>query len=419
MLEFPESLAKSTNLKIKILGLAGLVAILLLVLGLIFEPLRIEHQPVAWYERLSLLFLSFDEDGWFVGKNEGWLIIVGAMLARLVVLSAILLGVWTIFARQINSILLARRRGHVIVVGDTPPARALVAYLKAKGRDSRMSSRARIRSPIPLSRRRSRFPSPRCALENFASLRRAKRSVLDTGDIAANMALARAIRHDLGDHAPPISCNIESSHLADEFSELLGVQRDILIYDEARLAVRDTLARHPLYASADRQGAKRVHLLIVGFGHFGRVLLDEAIQDSIAGTLEKPSVTIIDRNAEALARLSSGTSRSMPWRPISPLSLSMWSMRPQRSPRSAEGHGTTAAPCPRRGGRRHRRSLSVFQATAPMSCWLWVCAIFAGAAGAFLRLSDACAGAEGGGSCFSMPTETASSILSIRSFRSG
>ncbi|HEY1735100.1 MAG TPA: RyR domain-containing protein, partial [Methylovirgula sp.] len=146
------------------------------------------------------------------------------------------------------------------------------------------------------------LPFTTTALGNFAGLRRAKRIVFDTGDIAANMALARDIRHELGDRAPPISCNIESAHLADEFSDLLGVQRDILIYDEARLAVRDTLARHPLYASADRQGAKRVHILIVGFGHFGRVLLDEAVQDSIAGTLEKPTVTILDRDAERLAR---------------------------------------------------------------------------------------------------------------------
>ena len=328
MPEFPESLAKSTNLKIKILGLAGLVAILLIVLGLIFEPLRIEHQPVAWYERLSLLFLSFDEDAWFVGKNEGWLIIVGAMLARLVVLSAILLGVWTIFARQINSILLARRRGHVIVVGDTPPARALVAYLKSKGQGFTHVVESEDQVSDPSLSTQIALPFTANALENFASLRRAKRVVLDTGDIAANMALARAIRHGLGERAPPISCNIESAHLADEFSELLGVQRDILIYDEARLAVRDTLARHPLYASADRQGAKRVHLLIVGFGHFGRVLLDEAIQDSIAGTLEKPSVSRSSTGTRRRwRRLSSGKSRSMPWRPISLLSLSMWSMQ--------------------------------------------------------------------------------------------
>ncbi len=302
MPEFPEGLAKSTSLKIKVLGLAGLVAALLIALGLIFEPLRIEHEPVAWYERLSLLFLSFDEDAWFIGKNEGWLIVVGAMLARLVVLSAIFLGVWAIFARQINSILLARRKGHVIVVGDTPPARALVAFLNSKGQGFTHIVESEEQVSDPSLSTQIALPFTASALENFASLRRAKRVVLDTGDIAANMALARAIRHDLGERAPPISCNIESSHLADEFSELLGVQRDILIYDEARLAVRDTLARHPLYSSADRQGAKRVHLLIVGFGHFGRVLLDEAIQDSIAGTLEKPSVTIVDRNAETLAR---------------------------------------------------------------------------------------------------------------------
>ncbi|HEY1735573.1 MAG TPA: hypothetical protein VGG12_02905, partial [Methylovirgula sp.] len=303
MPEFPEGLEKSTNLKIKLLGAAGLVAIILIGLGLVVEPLEIEHHPVAWYERLSLLFLSFDEDGWFIGKNEGWLIVVGAMLARLVVLSAIFLGIWAIFARRIAVFMLARRRGHVLVVGGTAPARALVSYLKNKGRgvtqvvaaDDDISDASRS-TQIAL-------PFTTTALENFAGLRHAKRIVFDTGDIAANMALARDIRHELGEHTPPISCNIESAHLADEFSELLGVQRDILIYDEARLAVRDTLARHPLYASADRQGAKRVHLLIVGFGHFGRVLLDEAIQDSIAGTLDKPNVTILDRDAESLARI--------------------------------------------------------------------------------------------------------------------
>ncbi|HTJ02965.1 MAG TPA: RyR domain-containing protein, partial [Methylovirgula sp.] len=120
-------------------------------------------------------------------------------------------------------------------------------------------------------------------------------------NLPGNMALVRAIHQAYADKAPPISCNIESNDMADEFGDLLGVQRDILIYDEARLSVRDTLARHPLYAAADYQGAARVHLVIIGYGRLGRVLLEEAVQDSITGTLEKPFITVIDANAEAEA----------------------------------------------------------------------------------------------------------------------
>ncbi len=255
MPDVPETASKSTSLKIKLLLVCGVISVLLIIIGLAFDPLQVDHQPVAWYERLSLLFLSFTEDAWFVGKHEGGLIIVGAMLARVIVLSAIILAGWAIFARQIHAFFLARRRDHVVVVGNTPTAREVVAYLEGRKRKFIHVVASQVELAGASSRGRIALPFTLAALERPVALARAKRIILDTGAIATNMALARVIGHAFGDKTPPISCNIESTHLADEFGELLGVQRDILIFDEARLSVRDTLARHPLYASADRQAA--------------------------------------------------------------------------------------------------------------------------------------------------------------------
>jgi hypothetical protein len=293
--------AQSTNRKIKLLLLCGLVAMCLIIFGLATESLEADHHALRWYERIGLILLSLSGDLWFIGKHADWPIIVGALLMRLLVLSAIIFAGWAIFARQIRAFSLSRQRGHVVVIGNTPTAREVVAYLASQKR--------RFIQVVATDAELTELPAARIALPfSFAAIARpialaqAGRIILETGEITTNMALARAILHGLGDKVPPISCNIDASHIADEFTELLGIQRDILIYDEARLSVRDTLARHPLYASADRQAATRVHLLIVGFGRLGRVLLEEAVQDSVAGTLDKPFITIIDGDAKQKAQ---------------------------------------------------------------------------------------------------------------------
>jgi RyR domain len=293
--------AKPASIQLKILFLLGLLAAVLVIAGLIVEPLQIDGHAAPWSERLDLFFAAFTTDAWLLDRNEGWLTTVGSLLARIVVLSTIILAVWTVFARQINAFRLARARDHVVVIGDTPALRELTAYLAAKRRKFIHIVEAERAVADDNSPTRVALPLRLTALEAPVALRHAKHIVLDTGTAADNMALARAIRQRFGEKTPPISCNIDSARLADEFSELLGVHRDIVIYDEARLAVRDTLARHPLYASADRQAAPQVHLLIIGFGHAGQILLEEAVQDSIAGTLDRPFVTVIDRQAEVLA----------------------------------------------------------------------------------------------------------------------
>ncbi len=299
MSDIPPRSAKPISLKFKLLLICGVAAVLLIVIGLVTEPLQSGDKPITWYERIPLLFLSFTEDAWFIGKNEGGVLVVGALLARLIFLSAIILAGWAVFARQIHAFVLSRRRGHMVVIGNTPTACEVVAHLETKkrkfthvvGTDTELAGESS-RLALPFS-----LP----VIERPAALASAMRIIVDTGDIATNMALTRAIHHAFGERAPPVSCNIESTHLADEFGELITGQSDILIYDEARLSVRDTLARHPLYASADRQGAARVHLLVIGFGRFGRVFFEEAVQDSVAGALEKPFVTVIDRQAKARA----------------------------------------------------------------------------------------------------------------------
>ncbi len=298
----PDASANSSrrlSVKFKLLLLGGIVAAVLVIIGLITEPIEIDHHPVPWFERIPFLFMAFTADGWFIGKNEGAILIVGSILARLIMLSAILLAVWALFSQEIRAIALSRRRDHMVVIGDTPTAREVVGYLASMKRKA--THVVADDSELPPSRSRVTLPLNFTNIARPVGLAKAKRIVIDTGDLSSNMALVRAIRQAYGDKAPPISCNIDSNDIADEFGDLLGVQRDILIYDEARLSVRDTLARHPLYASADRQGVARVHLVIIGFGRLGRVLLEEAVQDSIAGTLEQPFVTVIDRNAEAEA----------------------------------------------------------------------------------------------------------------------
>jgi hypothetical protein len=300
----PDASANSSrrlSLKFKLLVLGGVIAAVLVIVGLATEPLEIEHQPVPWFERIPLLFMSFTSDGWFIGKNEGAILIVGSILARVIFLSAILLAVWALFSREIRAIALSRRRDHIVVIGNTPTAREVVGYLASRKRKATHVVADDTESADVSSRSLVALPLNFTSIARAAGLAKAKRIVVDTGDLSTNMALVRGIRQAYGDKAPPISCNIESNDTADEFGDLLGVRRDILIYDEARLSVRDTLARHPLYASADRQGAARVHLVIIGFGQLGRVLLEEAVQDSIAGTLAKPFVTVIDWNADVRA----------------------------------------------------------------------------------------------------------------------
>jgi hypothetical protein len=301
MSEPPESRANLLSVQIKVVAAVGFFGLFLVTLGLITDPLEFDGHPIAWFERLPLLFSSFTADGWFIGKHEGPLTVAGAVLLRLVVLSTIILAGWAIFARRIEAFTLAHRRGHVVVIGNTSAALEVVAHLVASKQKV-----TQVVEPDPsATEQKSRFqivaPFAVDVLADLAAMGNAKRIVIDTGVITGNMALACALRHKFGEKAPPISCNIESAQLADEFGELLGIQNDVLIYDEARLRICDTLARYPLYASADKQGAERVHLLIIGFARFAGVFLEEAVQDSIAGSLEMPCITIIARDARSLA----------------------------------------------------------------------------------------------------------------------
>ena len=223
-------------------------------------------------------------------------------------------AIWMAAANAKLSHLLTRfvRRGHTLVIGNTPLAFRLVRALKSENAvPVHVTDVLVLRQERKTDDLRMTLDLTPETLARKAGLLRASSVVIDMGNDADTMVTAKPILRWLERNGPGtvrhMTVRIADPFLADmflEFSQKIGLGKLVRVsaFDENRVAARHALSSQPLFVRAAARGQSRVHALIVGFGDFGEKLFDQIMLTSIAGDLEQPRVTIVDKDAGRLQR---------------------------------------------------------------------------------------------------------------------
>ncbi|MEZ5878951.1 MAG: RyR domain-containing protein [Tepidamorphaceae bacterium] len=223
-------------------------------------------------------------------------------------------AIWMAAANAKLSHLLTRfvRRGHTLVIGNTPLAFRLVRALKSENAvPVHVTDALVLRQERKTDDLRMTLDLTPETLARKAGLLRASSVVIDMGNDADTMVTAKPILRWLERNGPGtvrhMTVRIADPFLADmflEFSQKIGLGKLVRVsaFDENRVAARHALSSQPLFVRAAARGQSRVHALIVGFGDFGEKLFDQIMLTSIAGDLEQPRVTIVDKDAGRLQR---------------------------------------------------------------------------------------------------------------------
>lgn len=146
-------------------------------------------------------------------------------------------------------------------------------------------------------------------LTDLSSLERGRLASADIVVVAAgndvtNIEIAAAA-HALEQRAN-IYAHVASPSFADDLREssdrgfpLAGGIRTFSVKQES---ARNLLRRAHLARKAREHDQQRVHLVIVGMGDQGEAILLEALQSAIANDLHPPRITVIDREADIVAK---------------------------------------------------------------------------------------------------------------------
>ena len=260
--------------------------------GLVLAGRALEGPAGAgWQDPFYSVFLAFTLDGSFLGEQSA-ITLVGAFAAALATYIALAGGIVALTRRSVLAWRAARRRGHVVVVGDASDAADLAGHLV---REVPVVLAGPLEAPagvLGVAR-----PASAAALAAATGLDRARAVVLTLADERLNAALAVALAQRPGERRPVIWCRVGDRSVADRLSALATGPARIEVFDDADMMAREAFARHPAHAEAERMAADRVHILVVGFGRLGQAMAEEAVFSGLAEGLERPMVTVLDRDA--------------------------------------------------------------------------------------------------------------------------
>jgi RyR domain len=257
--------------------------------------------------------------------DGNWASQLGAVLAALTtVIGAVMVGLATLGEHVTKAKARHLWSRHTILIGDTSLARRLAEGFQAYGQ--RVLHVVPIDAPKTGEPGRIRLGFDIGAILDATALRRARLVVVDLGSDAATLSLGRSIL-TVCETLPsrpsifswplrrpmrgPVSLalRVADSVLADQFCEVIFSERRRqrssggiaalrpAIFDENRVIARYTLARNPLFVMAHERKQARVHAVVIGFGDLGEKLHDQIMLTSIAGSLDLPRVTVLDRQA--------------------------------------------------------------------------------------------------------------------------
>ena len=262
--------------------------------------------------------------------DGNWASRLGAVLAALTtVIGAVMVGLATLGEHVTKAKARHLWTQHTILIGATPLARRLADGFQAEGQ--RVLHVVAIDAPKTGEPGRVRLGFDIDAILDATALRRARLVAVDLGSDAATLSLGRSIL-DVCETEPPswsifgwprrrstngpasLALRVADSVLADQFSEVLFSERRRqkttagitplrpAIFDENSVIARYTLARDPLFVMAHARKQRRVHAVVIGFGDLGERLHDQIMLTSVAGSLDLPRVTVLDRHAARCER---------------------------------------------------------------------------------------------------------------------
>ena len=257
--------------------------------------------------------------------DGNWASRLGAALAALTtVIGAVMVGLATLGEHVTKAKARHLWTQHTILIGATPLARRLAEGFQAEGQ--RVLHVVAIDAPKTGEPGRVRLGFDIDAIVDATALRRARLVAVDMGSDAATLSLGRSILDACETEPPPssilgwprrrstngpasLALRVADSVLADQFSEVLFSERRRqkttagttplrpAIFDENSVIARYTLARDPLFVMAHARKQARVHAVVIGFGDLGERLHDQIMLTSVAGSLDLPRVTVLDRHA--------------------------------------------------------------------------------------------------------------------------
>jgi hypothetical protein len=234
-----------------------------------------------------------------------WAVSVGNVLGMFATIcSGLLIGIATMGHSLSRLWTKKMRRRHTIVIGETALANRITGLLRKKGH---YTIQVFSNAPIGASKLSANqiVGNSINDLVNEAGLKRAKTIIIDAGNDATTLSIGRSVRSALaakGHNLERFVLRIADPLLADATAqEMLPQDASApprpLLFDENQIMAQSQLWTLPLFQVASALHQQRVHALILGFGDLGEKLFDQVMLTSMAGKLETPMVTVIDRDA--------------------------------------------------------------------------------------------------------------------------
>jgi len=248
--------------------------------------------------RVLLLFVPSPEV-WF-DANVPWSLRVAAFICGVSGFVAVFIAWLHSVGRGLSGLYTQHlRRDHDLLYGNGPLLDILVPALRGCAR-----------TPVPIRPGMAGTPDPGRTpdrlggaedLVRHAGLNRARSVVVDCGDDALTLSLARPILAHLRNTPRPrvrdVAVAVSDPVISDQLFEIvrrygLATRHRIVAFDTNTALARGALADDPLFPRALAFRQSRVHALIVGFGALGERLLDQVMLTSLAGDLDTPRITV-------------------------------------------------------------------------------------------------------------------------------
>jgi hypothetical protein len=194
------------------------------------------------------------------------------------------------------------RKDHLLVVGDSSFAAAIVntALLKK----NRVNWLAANQDQNHQSSKHLFVQESGWSLEqaHLYGLTTAKVAAVAFDDDAKSIAVSRQLRLAVPDENKlQVFLSMNAPWLAMRIDELDDI-RGIRVVSKPQASVRRIHRRHPPFLIAKNSGNKHIHSVIVGFGEWGEAVLLDSLLSCATNYLSKPQFTIIDPRAESIGK---------------------------------------------------------------------------------------------------------------------
>ena len=197
-----------------------------------------------------------------------------------------------------------RMRDHVVVLGDSRVAKAIVRQVARSGSVAHggLEPVTGISDAPVLEAPATRDPG---AMLRATGADDARALVIDLADDADTLAAVAALLEDRAPRRPAIIANVRDPalrRLVDDNLHARGIDPRPRIVSTAALSAAAAIAEMRPYDLAYWRGQARVHAIIVGLSHLGREYLDQLVLSGIAGELDRPRLTVVDRHADEVRK---------------------------------------------------------------------------------------------------------------------